>query len=71
MHTSDVYVDDILYKSIKDHGDTMSPIYRIRMNVLEHVIGLDTLLTNIERARGTVSGKKFFIYIEGVSIVGY
>ena len=43
----------------------------VRRYILEYIIQLDRVLTNLERARYTVLGVKFYFYKDKIIVVGY
>jgi hypothetical protein len=69
---SNVYVDDLLCGGPKTtYNNELSELPGVRRAVLEHLMMLDILLANVERAGATIAGTKFDICVEGVTIVGY
>lgn len=66
-----VFVDDITCGGPKtDYGGEMA-MPGVRRYVYEHILQLDRVLADIERAGGTVSGKKCYFLMERLEVVGY
>jgi hypothetical protein len=65
------FIDDITSGGPKtDYGGEES-FPGVRRYVLEHMKQLDSVLADIERAGGTVSGKKCYFMMDRLEVVGY
>ena len=69
---ADVFVDDVGVRGPKTtYGDEISEIPGVRRWVLEHIVNVDKVLADVERAGATVSGEKSQWVQDRVTIVGY
>lgn len=66
------YLDDVCVKGPKsDYNDEVSEMPGVRRFVFEHLVNLDTVLADIERAGATISGHKSEFGYPSMIIVGY
>ncbi|RAQ98663.1 putative gag-pol poly protein [Stemphylium lycopersici] len=65
------FVDDITSGGPKTDYQGEESIPGVRRYVLEHIQQLDRVLADIERAGGTVNGKKCYFLMERLEVVGY
>jgi Reverse transcriptase (RNA-dependent DNA polymerase) len=70
-HVCCPFVDDIGVKVPRTNygGEEAAP--GIRRFILEHIINLDKVMVNLERAGCTISGEKSQFCMPGIKIVGY
>ncbi|RYN41671.1 hypothetical protein AA0114_g10630 [Alternaria tenuissima] len=66
-----LFVDDITSGGPKTDYQGEESLPGVRRYVLEHIQQLDHVLAGIERAGGTVNGKKCYFLMERLEVVGY
>jgi hypothetical protein len=63
------FIDDIDVKESKTTYNNEKVIFRIRKYILEHIIWINRILTNLKRAKCTISGVKSQFYIFKLRVV--
>ena len=70
-HAARLFVDDVAIKGPRTDYDQEEAFPGVRRYVLEHLINLDAVLLDIERAGATIAGDKLQLCMKGIHIVGY
>jgi len=65
------FLDNIIVKGLQIIYNGEESLLGIRRYILEYIIWLDRVLTDLERARCTILGVKSYFYKDEIVVVGY